>query len=1011
MLTERIASVFQIRPGEAKLVGLVGALFAFLEVGRNIGANAADGLFLIRFGAEYLPLMTIALGVLAFFITLSYTVGLSRFKKGIFFVAILGAFGAVLLIERVALFFNWALLFPILWLTINIISSILGTLMWNIAAEVCDTRQAKRLFSLFTSAGIFGGVVGNLITGTLAKSLGTENLLLLYAILLFVGLALSSEIARQYFRPAAIRETGTSLRDDLRVGFDFVRSSRLMHLIALSSILFSVLYFSVYIPFSKVASVTYPNEADLAGFLGLMSGAITVITLVISLFIANRLYVRIGVVNAVLILPITYFVGFVLFALNGSIVIAVVVRMSQMIVLNGLASAAWSAFFNVVPPEKRSQVQSFDGGVTAQIGTVLSGLLPLSASQFLTTTQIFIAGMLTALVTGYLVWRMRHDYGVALVEALRAGFVDVFTATRRGFQSMNADANARRAILDGLTDALPARRRLAAEVLGKMDDRSAIEPLTQALDDSDVEVRHAAIDALVQLNAPSAPDAIARRVRDPEASVRARALDALSALSAEPRPEYVGALQDPAPRVQARAVVALHKTGDAARAENAIAALLGSTDPNARQAGLDAVADIRAGAAVTRVAGFLDDPALAVRLAAIKALGAFRDRQANDLLVARLDDPDERVRETAATALQSSGVEVETLSRVLSTGTERAQHAALNALQGRGAAAQKMLVDWTRLQIPRAAQFRAWSVSLSRADGNESRSVLFLRDLLREREWEIERRILQALALIGTSESIHLISQGLKSQDHEIRAQALEALDTLGDRQIAHGLVPLFEDPSASSAPQDTRVVLKELTMHTDPWLRAFAVRALTGLLARDWQTLVTRAHQDPDDLVRQAAADAIDAREGEMAETLRTLGTMDRILFLRQVPLFTDLAPEDLQQIAEIATERVFSSSDYLCREGEIGDEFFVIVDGQVKVTKGSNGQERTLRTLKTGEHIGELAILREQPRSASVVAEGGNVRALAIRGGALKSILRDRPEVAMAMLATLAHRMSTLA
>ncbi len=146
------------------------------------------------------------------------------------------------------------------------------------------------------------------------------------------------------------------------------------------------------------------------------------------------------------------------------------------------------------------------------------------------------------------------------------------------------------------------------------------------------------------------------------------------------------------------------------------------------------------------------------------------------------------------------------------------------------------------------------------------------------------------------------------------------------------------------------------------------------------------------------------------MAETLKTLGTMDRILFLRQVPLFGNLAPEDLQQIAEVATERVFSPNDYLCREGEIGDELFVIVDGQVRVTKGSNGQVRTLRTLQTGEHIGELAILREQPRSASVAADGGSVRALQIRGDALKAILRDRPEVAMAMLASLAQRMSTL-
>lgn len=146
------------------------------------------------------------------------------------------------------------------------------------------------------------------------------------------------------------------------------------------------------------------------------------------------------------------------------------------------------------------------------------------------------------------------------------------------------------------------------------------------------------------------------------------------------------------------------------------------------------------------------------------------------------------------------------------------------------------------------------------------------------------------------------------------------------------------------------------------------------------------------------------------MAETLKTLGMIDRILFLRQVPVFADLEPEDLKQIAEIASERIFSQDEYLCREGEMGDELFVIVQGQVRVAKGSNGDKRTLRTLNVGEQIGELAILREQPRSASVIAENGTVRALVIRGDALRSILHDRPEVALAMLASLAQRLSTI-
>jgi CRP-like cAMP-binding protein len=135
----------------------------------------------------------------------------------------------------------------------------------------------------------------------------------------------------------------------------------------------------------------------------------------------------------------------------------------------------------------------------------------------------------------------------------------------------------------------------------------------------------------------------------------------------------------------------------------------------------------------------------------------------------------------------------------------------------------------------------------------------------------------------------------------------------------------------------------------------------------------------------------------------------MERVLFLRQVPIFRNLTPEDLVQIARIASERVFAAGEYLCREGELGDELFVVAEGQVRVVKESDAGPRTLRIVKTGEQIGELAILCEQARSASVIAEGGSVRVLVLRGAALQAILGDRPQVALAMLASLAHRLST--
>jgi CRP-like cAMP-binding protein len=147
----------------------------------------------------------------------------------------------------------------------------------------------------------------------------------------------------------------------------------------------------------------------------------------------------------------------------------------------------------------------------------------------------------------------------------------------------------------------------------------------------------------------------------------------------------------------------------------------------------------------------------------------------------------------------------------------------------------------------------------------------------------------------------------------------------------------------------------------------------------------------------------------GMMPETLKTLGTMDRILFLRQVPLFENLDPDDLESIAELAREKVFGPGEFLCRESDVGDELFVIVSGSVRVEKHVEGTTKTLRRMEAGSHIGELAVLREQPRSANVVAEGAGVRTLVLSGEAVRSILRERPEVAMAMLTSLAERLST--
>lgn len=947
-ISSGLAGIFQIRPGEKKLVGLVSGLFACLEAVRGISANTADSLFFVRYGVQHLPGMYIVLGTISFAVVFAYMSALGRIPKNSFFSSILFLFSlAILLQHGIIAIFHRPVLYPVLWVSVYVINTILVTLMWNIAVEVSDARQARRLFSLYVSAGILGGVMGNFLTGQLAKRLGTVNLLMLCAGLLLLGAGLSRLIAHQFFQPPIKKERKAGLITEMRVGYDFARRSRLMRLILISSILFSILNFSVSFPFSKIVSASFNGETDVANFLGIFTGAITAVTFLVSLLAANRLFARIGMVNANLILPLTYLFGFILLSASYTLVTAMIVRMAQMVILMGISNSAWGALFNVVPVDKRSQVQSFSSGLPEQIGIALTGFLLILGQRILSPMHMFLVGIIIASLCSLFIWQMRSGYGQALMSNLRAGMVDVFMTAQRALP--HPDANTRQTVLSGLSDPNPNVRRISVELAEKLDLQDAIEPVKGMLADVDLQVRRAAAEALFNL-APS------------------EHLYMMEALS------------DPDPDLRARAAIALYRSGEKEIARSAITAMLGSPSPDFRSYGLEACSRLRTCLDSVEVASFLSDDVARVRSAAIQALGSIGDEFARQILLTTLDSPEEHIRREAAFALRSSQSAWSQVVEVLNTGSEHSQDAALLALVGSGRDIFPAVISWAMSQIPRANQFHNWYVSIKSSPASAKlQSIDYLSFLLQQREVQITQRILQALALVGPSDALQLASRCLRYCNREMRSQALETIDTLGDKRITRGLVPLLEGTRAD-APREMDGILNELAEQPDTWLQVLAERARRDIYSG-----------------------------GSMTETAQTLGILDRILFLRLVPIFSELGPDDLQRLAEIASEQVIQSGDYLCREGEFGDEMFVIVEGQVRVTRKSDHGERTLRTAGIGDHIGEFAILRGQPRSANVIADGSSTRVLVISGEALKSILRDRPEVAMAMLANLADRLSS--
>ena len=139
----RLASLLKIRPGEGRLVALVALLFACLQAGQGLGDNSASALFLLRFGVDFLPYMFIAVGALTFIVTLAYSAGLGRYQKGRFFTGLIAGSALLILLERLAILFSFSFLYPTLWLTVNCLGGILGTITTILSAQSRSRASAS----------------------------------------------------------------------------------------------------------------------------------------------------------------------------------------------------------------------------------------------------------------------------------------------------------------------------------------------------------------------------------------------------------------------------------------------------------------------------------------------------------------------------------------------------------------------------------------------------------------------------------------------------------------------------------------------------------------------------------------------------------------------------------------------------------------------------------------------------------------------------------------------------
>ena len=131
-------------------------------------------------------------------------------------------------------------------------------------------------------------------------------------------------------------------------------------------------------------------------------------------------------------------------------------------------------------------------------------------------------------------------------------------------------------------------------------------------------------------------------------------------------------------------------------------------------------------------------------------------------------------------------------------------------------------------------------------------------------------------------------------------------------------------------------------------------------------------------------------------------ISTLEKIIFLKGVELFSQLSGEKLAQVAQIAKEVDYSRGARVFSEGDPGSSLFLIVSGQVDVVKGG----RTIVKLGEKECFGEMAILDSEPRSATITAEA-DVVLLEISREDFYDLMTDEHEISQGIVKVLVRRL----
>lgn len=1035
-------------PRALRLLSLVFLTSAALAVLKAV----QGGVFLAAYGREAIPRAFVASAL-----SLAAASSLSAAAAPRLGPARLAATGlalsaGLLLLLRLALFFDAPGAPFLVYVVIETICGIALIQVWSVVGETIDPRSAKRLLPAAGVGGSLAWTSFGLLVPRLVSAVGAAGLLFVAPILLLGALSIVRAIASLDLagKPARVGPR-VGLFQGWKQGLGFVLEAPLMRIAMVLSVL--ALLGEQLMDFLLLAAARegHASAGEIAGFLGRFHGITAGVSLLLLLGASGRLLERLGAIVGLAITPVvTVLVAAVALVVPGLLPI-VLLRGVDRVLKNAVWTSAMEQTQTPLPALRRAQSRALSRGVVAPLFYALAAaglaLIPPGFDlRFLVLLTIFASTITVAVIVLF----VRRRYVHALRRAIddRKLRLEPEAEDAQGAR-VPIDVDACAALAQELRDPDEARAHLAAEVLGHAEGPVAARALAVGLSHPSAEVRAESAAGLARLGSHDhAPSLSALLARDPISEVRracVRALVTLGRLGGQ-RDAIESACSDTDRVVRAIARIALLRLDDPRGVASgaALLPLLDPADPETCEAALAALgrkamrdADVR-----QAVRALLNGEPQSLRVPALTAVTRTRttelladigplleDARTAPDVYARLMHWGEGALEAAAESVvatssfsssssssasssSESGSEGEgrgkeseaaPLSRLLSHADPAIRDRAAQALiRGRKPLPKEAVAPVLGKELRRAYELTALRAALRRTPIGEATA-----DLEREidlRFLETRRRIVQLLALRESRKLVQIVEVGLRRQarEHLVQAalqeaQIAELLEVALPPELARQVVPLFDrlEPAA----------------RVEAGRRANVFSQSADHLARIAR--LTQAADDPlgallafDDAHLRACSFAwTDARSRSPEQSAlepALLPVYERMRFLRSVPLFGDLPGEDLRTIAEIVDTLELPVGARVFSKGDPGDDLYVIVEGRVAIRDG----KLEIAELGPREFFGELAVIDREPRNADALVLAA-VELLRLRSADLGELMARRPQIQEQFLVVLARRL----